>query len=211
MTTEPRRFTTFATLDAVTLARRLLGQRLVHVTEGVATGGTIVETEAYLGVEDRAAHSYGGRRTARTETMYREGGHAYVYFIYGMHWCFNVVAGPAETPTAVLIRALIPDVGAAAIRERRPRARRDRDLCSGPARLTQALRIDGSCDGVDLRDSACLYIERRRQRSLPASRIVAAPRVGVSYAGAWAARPYRFLVRDCEHVSVPPPVSNGRG
>lgn len=189
-------------LDPVTLARRLLGQRLVHVLNGQRVAGLIVETEAYLGAEDRAAHTWNGRRTARNRSMYLGGGHAYVYFTYGMHYCFNVVSGLPESGKAVLIRALHPIEGIDEMHRRRHRARREIDLCSGPAKLTQALAIDRSLDGIDLRRNDQLMIEQVRRRVLPASRIIAAPRIGIAYAGRWAYAPLRFFLRDSPYVSA---------
>ena len=110
--------------DVVAVARGLLGQRLVSRIDGHRTSGVIVETEAYLGVPDKAAHTFGGRRTARNATMWGEGGYAYVYFVYGMHHCLNVVAGEEGDPVAVLVRALEPDEGEAAMWRRRAAARR---------------------------------------------------------------------------------------
>ena len=187
--------------DPVALARALLGQRLVHAAAGQRLAGLIVEVEAYLGVEDRAAHTFGGRRTARNETMYRDGGHAYVYFTYGMHHCLNVVASAVDHPVAVLIRALEPVEGLDTMYGHRLKARRDTDLCSGPGKLCQALGIDRSHDGTDLTTSPALYIERVRQRVYPNTRIVSSPRIGVDYAGDWAAKPLRFHVRGHAHVS----------
>ena len=194
------RFTAFGD-DPVTVARRLLGQRLVRVLDGQRLAGTIVEVEAYLGPKDRAAHSYGGRRTARNESMYLAGGHAYVYFTYGMHHCFNVVCGPPGEGVAVLVRALEPTEGLAAMFAHRPAARRARDLCRGPARLTQALAVARGLDGVDLRTSKVLCVERLRPRALPRHRIATTARVGVAYAGAWARRRLRFLINGSEYVS----------
>jgi DNA-3-methyladenine glycosylase len=111
--------------------------------------GRIVEVEAYRGVDDPGSHAYRGR-TPRTEVMFGPAGHLYVYFTYGMHWCANVVCGEVGVASAVLIRALAPTQGVEAMRSARPAARRDRDLCSGPAKLCQALAIDGSFDGADL-------------------------------------------------------------
>ncbi len=190
--------------DAVTTARRLLGQRLVRVLDGQRLAGLIVEVEAYLGPEDRACHTWGGRRTARNASMYLEGGHAYVYYTYGMHYCLNVVCGRAGDGVAVLIRALEPTEGHDAMRRRRPAARSARDLCSGPAKLAAALGIDRAQDGLDLRRDRTLWIERVRQRALPASRVVATPRIGVGYAGVWSRKPLRFLISGNPHVSVRP-------
>lgn len=188
--------------DPVTVARRLLGQRLVRLWRGARLAGLIVEVEAYLGAEDRAAHTYGGRRTARNESMYLPGGHAYVYFTYGMHYCLNAVCGEAGEGTAVLLRALEPTEGLEHMFRARATARGRTDLCSGPAKLTQALRIDTSQDGVDLRSSPVLFIERARRRALPRTRIEVGPRVGVASAGSWATRPLRFSVRGSRHVSA---------
>lgn len=188
--------------DPVTVARTLLGQRLVRVIDGATLAGRIVETEAYLGPPDRAAHSFGGRRTARNESMYLPGGHAYVYFTYGMHHCVNVVAGNADEPVAVLIRALEPVEGLEHMRTHRPTAKRDTDLCSGPGKLCQALRIDRSLDGLDLATDERLRVELARRRALPADRIVVAARVGIDYAGAWKDKPLRFFLRGNPHVSV---------
>lgn len=191
----------FYVRDCVTVARELLGQELVCVRDGVRTSGVIVETEAYLGAEDKAAHTYGGRRTSRNESMYRIGGTAYVYFIYGTHWCLNVVAGGVDEPVAALIRALEPVDGMAAMRRRRAKAKKDTDLCSGPGKLCGALGIDRSLDGHDLVAGDGLWLERRLDAMLPADRVVETTRVGVDYAGEWAAKPLRFYVKGNPHVS----------
>jgi DNA-3-methyladenine glycosylase len=195
----------FYARDPVTLARALLGQRLVRVLEdGTRLAGRIVETEAYLGVEDRAAHSYGGRRTDRNAAMWGPAGHAYLYFIYGLHHCMNVVAEGPGRPSAVLIRALEPLEGLETMRVHRagkgPAERlRDTDLCSGPAKLAQALRLDRNLDGTDLVTSAHLFIETGAR--IRADRIATGPRIGVGYAGEWAHKPLRFWLADHPHMS----------
>ena len=192
--------------DPATLARALLGRKLVRrLGNGVVLSGRIVETEAYLGIPDRAAHSFGGRRTQRTGSMWLDGGHVYVYFTYGMHWLLNIVAEREGQPTACLIRALEPLDGVEEMRRNRTskisRARlKDTDLCSGPAKLTQALRIDGKLDRLDLVSGKELYLERGK--SIPEGRIVTATRIGVAYARQWAKKPLRFYVRDNPNVSV---------
>ena len=196
----PERWTAYDA-DAVTVARSLLGQRLVRLEGGHRLSGIIVETEAYLGADDRAAHTFGGRRTARNESMYLPGGHAYVYFIYGMHYCLNAVCGRAGEGTAVLLRALAPEEGLEIMRTRRPAARRDRELCSGPARLTAALNIDRALDGIDLRTHPQLWIEPAAP--VGEGRIRSRPRIGVASAGSWAEKPLRFLIDGCRHVSRP--------
>lgn len=199
----------FCQRDPVSLARALLGQRLVRVlADGTRLAGRIVETEAYLGVVDRAAHSYGGRRTPRNAAMWGPAGRAYVYFVYGLHHCMNVVAEDVERPTAVLIRALEPLEGLESMRAhragRRPARRlRDTDLCSGPAKLAQALRLDRALDGADLVAGDALFLERGAR--VAPRRIVAAPRIGVAYAAEWADKPLRFYVAGNPHVSAAGP------
>jgi len=196
--------------DPVTTARRLLGQRLVHLVGGRRLAGLIVEVEAYLGPADRAAHTFGGRRSARNASMWCGGGHAYVYFSYGMHHCMNVVCGREGSGTAVLLRALEPTEGIDAMFARRPAARRETDLCSGPGRLAQALAIDLSHDGGDLRRDPSLWIEQLRSRAPSAASIATTPRIGVGYAESWAAKPLRFFLRDNPHVSrARPPAFHG--
>ena len=194
--------------DVVKVARGLLGQQLVRVLRGRLLSGIIVETEAYLGAIDKAAHTCNGLRTARNASMWGDGGCAYVYFTYGMHHCVNVVAGCEGDPVAVLIRGLEPVEGIEQMRQRRAAARRrrktllkDTDLCSGPAKLTSALGIDLSLDGADLVRSSDLFIRQMRARAHRGSAIVATPRIGVSYAGKWADKPLRFFLKGNKHVS----------
>ena len=130
---------------AVEVAPRLLNKVLVAGD----TEGRIVEVEAYMGGDDPGSHAFRGQ-TRRNATMFGPAGHLYVYFTYGMHWCANVVCGEEGVATAVLLRALAPLEGVEVMRVRRPAARRDVDLCSGPAKLCQALGVDGSFDGADL-------------------------------------------------------------
>jgi DNA-3-methyladenine glycosylase len=191
--------------DPVTVAKRLLGQRLVRVLNGERLAGVIVEVEAYLGAEDPAAHTYGGRRTPRNESMYLPGGHAYVYFTYGAHYCLNVVCGARDEGVAVLIRALEPTEGVETMFRLRPCARRLVDLCSGPGKLTQAMAINRKLDGVDLRTSAELFIERTRQRCLPLECIASTARIGLNPTGKWPSgwsdRALRYLIRGNPHLS----------
>lgn len=140
----------FYARDARELAPQLLNKLLVHDDPSAGRLAVrIVEVEAYAGADDPGSHGYRGP-TPRTETMFGPPGHLYVYFTYGMHWCANVVAANPGTSSAVLLRGGEPVVGTETFKARRPAARRDRDLCSGPARLTQALGITGSFDGADL-------------------------------------------------------------
>jgi DNA-3-methyladenine glycosylase len=187
---------------AVTLvvARDLLGKRLVVPSaSGKRVSARIVEVEAYLGVEDRAAHSYGGRRTARTETMFGVGGLVYVFFVYGMHHQFNVVAGPEGRPHAVLVRAVEPEEGIELMRERRPISK-ERELTNGPGKLCRALGIDGGYNGEDLTKGARIWIEETGARFAD-EEIASGPRVGIDYAGEDALKPWRFWVKGSEFVS----------
>lgn len=191
------------TMRPTDLARALIGQRLVRVLDhGVRLAGTIVETEAYLGEPDRCAHSFGGRRTPRNEAMYAWAGTAYVYFTYGMHHCVNVVCGQPDEPVAVLIRALKPTEGLEQMYANRAKARRDRDLCSGPGKLCQALAIDRDLNGLDLTRDGRLCVEILRDGPIECSSLVNTPRIGVG-AGDWADRPLRWALAGCEHVSGP--------
>ena len=181
---------------AAVLALDLLGARLVHDSPDGAVGGRIVEVEAYEGPEDLAAHSSRGR-TLRNATMFGPPGHCYVYLVYGLHHCINVVSGPGEKPEAVLIRALEIDEGRELARARRgPRASEIR-LASGPGNVGQALGIDRSLDGVDLLHGPV----RIEPRTGPMPDVRSGPRVGVDYAGPWAARPLRHWIADDPHVS----------
>ncbi|GAB4549156.1 MAG: DNA-3-methyladenine glycosylase [Phycisphaerales bacterium] len=165
----------------------------------------IVETEAYLGVPDLAAHSKGGRLTERTAPMFDRPGTAYVFMTYGMHHCFNVVCAEVGDPCAVLVRALEPVEGIETMRRRRSAGRdgvvRHRDLCSGPAKLCKALGIDRSLSGVDLCDHPGLCIEEAPAWHDRGWRLANGPRIGVDYAGEWAAKPLRWWVEGNAHVS----------
>jgi DNA-3-methyladenine glycosylase len=181
------------------VARRLLGCTLVHIVNGQRLAGRIVETEAYMGIEDPACHTFGDRRTLRTKSMYLDGGHAYVYLIYGMHFCFNVVTRAIDVPEAVLIRAVEPTEGIEVMRELRNAkskkvlktsvAKLNKNLANGPGKLCQALAIDRSCDGLPL-TNAELFIEEGQR--IDEKKIIAGPRIGVAYAGIAAAWPLRF-------------------
>ncbi|HWS88600.1 MAG TPA: DNA-3-methyladenine glycosylase [Pyrinomonadaceae bacterium] len=186
--------------DTLRVARELLGKRLVVPSEtGARVSGRVVEVEAYLGAEDRAAHSFGGRRTRRTETMFGVGGTAYVFFVYGMHHQFNVVTGPEGLPHAVLVRAVEPEEGTELMRERRP-VSKERELTSGPGKLCRALGIDLSFDGEDLTKGRRVWLEETGETYRP-EQIANGPRIGVAYAAEDALKPWRFWVKDNEYVS----------
>jgi len=182
--------------SALDVARDLLGGHLSHETGDGVVGGRIVETEAYCGPEDLASHSARGR-TPRNAVMFGPPGHAYVYLIYGIHHCLNVVCGPGGKPEAVLIRALAIDVGMDVARRRRGERVPDARLAAGPGNAAAALGIDRTINGVDLLAGRALRLEPREVTG----RVVARPRIGVGYAGSWAALPWRFVVADDPHVS----------
>ena len=192
----PREFYTRSNVLAV--ARELLGKPLVvQAADGTRVSGVIVETEAYRGPQDRASHAYGGRRTKRTETMYGIGGTAYVYFVYGMYYQFNVVTNIEDIPHAVLIRALKPVEGLELMRRRR-HGQPDLNLTNGPGKLCIALGIDRKLDRADLLADR-VWIEEGN--NIPARQIASGPRIGIDYAEKWVDKPWRFWIRGNPFVS----------
>lgn len=177
---------TFYDRPTLVVARELLGKRLVRVLDGQRLSGAITETEAYIGEEDLGCHAKAGK-TPRTAVMYGPPGHAYIYFTYGMHWCLNVVTEPEGFPAAVLIRAIQPLEGAEWVSARR----QGRDT-NGPAKVTQALAIDGALNQIDFCDPTTgLWIEA----GLPVSDadILIGPRVGLNTVPEpWKSIPWRF-------------------
>jgi DNA-3-methyladenine glycosylase len=183
--------------DTIEVAKSLLGKILLHDAPEGITVGRIVETEAYLGPEDQAAHSSGGRRTARNEVMYGEKGHAYVYFIYGMYFCFNITTGIfLGKPEAVLLRALEPISGQDIMIKRRGTKI---NLTNGPSKLCIAMGITKLQNKFDLTSSS-IYIEDAKQISN--FEIVETTRVGVDYAGEWKNKPWRFYIKGNSFVSL---------
>ncbi|MEM6334776.1 MAG: DNA-3-methyladenine glycosylase [Planctomycetota bacterium] len=196
----------FFARPADALAPALLGHTLLRTKpDGSTTAGVIVETEAYLGTPDKAAHTYAGHRSPRVESMYARPGTAYVYFTYGMHHCVNVSAAAQGDPQAVLIRALQPTLGLDTMRPRRPAARRDRDLTSGPAKLTQALAITRDLDGTDLTAPASPLRLASPPQSPPIAPadVAVGPRIGIDRAEEWVHKPLRFWLRGHPCVSRP--------
>ena len=186
--------------DTVAVARSLLGCVLWRKAGRTLFGARIVETEAYLGANDPASHARRGLRSERNASMYLQGGHAYVYFTYGMHWCLNVVTQEAETAEAVLLRAVEPVKGIEAMRRRRPKAKRDVDLTNGPGKICMAMDIDRKLDGEHLGGER-LYITRP-DRELSSEDIVVTPRIGIDGSGDAAAWPLRFFIRGNRYVSA---------
>lgn len=185
----------FYARPVLNVAKACIGKLLVHRTAQGVVAGRIVESEAYRGPEDRAAHSYGGRRTARTEIMFGPPGFAYVFFVYGMHYQFNLVTTKEGAPHAVLIRAVEPIAGIELMAQRRKLPPDARELSNGPGKLCQALGIGRECNGVDLCEGTLFLAEG------PSVRCVSAKRVGVDYAGDWAEKPWRFYDPKSRYVS----------
>ncbi len=180
----PRRF---YQRDAAELARALLGMYLVRHMNGKRRSGMVVETEAYLGARDKAAHTYNNKKTERTKAMFYEAGFVYTYFIYGMHWMFNVSANRKDNPEAVLIRAIEPEHG-------------DCTQTNGPAKLCRWLDIIGALYGEDLTTSDCIWLEDRGVEIYDEA-IVETGRVGVQYAEEWAETPLRYYISNNPCVS----------
>jgi DNA-3-methyladenine glycosylase len=183
----------FYNREPIRVARDCLGKVLVHGD----TAGRIVEVEAYLGVDDQAAHAWRGV-TKRTQILFDEPGHAYIYFIYGMYECLNFVAEPPGRAGAVLIRALEPLSGLELMHKRRPTAKRIEDLANGPGKLTQALAITRKLNGSDLVTGK---IELRAFDTEPPHEIAVTPRIGITHCADW---PLRFLIRGNKFVSGKP-------
>ncbi|MFT4106402.1 MAG: DNA-3-methyladenine glycosylase [Lacrimispora sp.] len=195
----------FYNRDSIIVAKELLGKILVHETGGKRISARIVETEAYMGVIDKAAHSYGGKRTPRVEVMYGEPGHSYVYLIYGMYHCFNMVTGPQGVPQAVLIRALEPVEGLDMIshnRYQKPYGELNKKqitgLTSGPGKLCRAFLIDKELNGEDLCGSR-LYVEEGETDGFS---IAESRRVGIDYAEEARDFLWRFYIEGNPYVSV---------
>lgn len=181
----PRRRLDRAAFNRPTLdvARDLVGKFIVRKYRGRELSGMITEVEAYRGPRDRASHAYGGRRTTRVEPLYGDGGTAYVYLVYGIHWLFNVSTVGAESPEGILVRAIVADLGDGR-----------KEAFVGPGRVSRYLRVDHRLTGADLTRSGAIWLEDRGVR-IPSARVRRGPRVGIDYAGAyWAARPWRFWI-----------------
>lgn len=200
----PREF--YTRNDTLQIARELLGKLLVVSDEtGARVSAMIVETEAYLGAIDKAAHSYGNRRTTRTETMFAVGGTVYIFFIYGMYFQFNVVAGAAGTPHAILVRAVEPVENIEIMRARRSAKNKnplvkipDKNLTSGPGKLCIALGIDKTFNNLDLLGQK-IWLEDFKTFS--DAEISTGKRIGIDYAEEFAEKPWRFRVKDNQFAS----------
>lgn len=183
----------FLNPDVLFLAKDLIGKYVFTQIGGQIAGGMIIETEAYRGTEDRASHAFGGRRTKRNEMMYAQGGVAYVYFCYGMHYMLNFVTNQCDIPDAVLIRAILPTHGEELMLKRTGKKQCVPEITSGPGKLCKALGISMSENGASLFGNT-VWVEDRGVRFQP-QRIESAPRIGIAYAQEDALLPYRFVLR----------------
>ncbi|MGF7186650.1 DNA-3-methyladenine glycosylase [Desulfitispora alkaliphila] len=186
--------------DALTVAKALLGKVLVRNLNGVEISGKIVETEAYIGPEDKGCHAYQSKRTKRTEAMFNNGGHAYVYLIYGMYYCFNVVTNVLEKPEAVLVRAVEPVAGIDIIKENRKiKSNKLENLTNGPGKLCKAMKIDKNFNNYNLIKGEDLFI--RNYGSNQNLDIVTAKRINIDYAEEYKDKPWRFYLKKNSYVS----------
>ncbi len=188
----------FYARDTIEVAKDLLGKVLVRETPAGRMAVRIVETEAYVGPHDKACHASKGM-TDRNRVMFGEPGHAYVYFIYGMYYCLNLVTERDGYPAAVLIRAGEPLEGVDAIWARRKKAKKLTDLMSGPGRLCMAMGIDRALNGTDVCRKGPLYVEDGDDE---AYEVVSSKRIGVDYAAEYMDKPWRFYIKNSPFVSV---------
>ena len=189
----------YKNLDTLELAKDILGKKLVTKVDNQTTSGIIVESEAYLGVSDRASHAFDNKLTSRTSTMYEEGGISYIYLCYGMHSLFNIVTNNKGIPEAILIRAIEPIDGISIMCKRRNMEEKSYNLTNGPGKLSQALGITKKLNGHSLYGDD-IWIEDIKI-SLKNNNILSSPRIGVDYAGTDAKLPYRFYIKNNKWVS----------
>lgn len=197
----PLPFSYYLNQDVLFLAKDLLGKVLYTQVEGKITAGIIVETEAYFGVQDKASHAYGGRRTDRTEILYSQGGISYVYLCYGIHHLFNIVSSVDGEPHAILIRAIEPLIGKDIMELRRNMSANKGAISAGPGSAAKALGIDRTFNQKDLTGEE-IWIEDHGIRYNP-DEVAATPRVGVAYAQEDALLPWRFFIKGNKYISKP--------
>lgn len=182
----------FINNDVLFLSQNLLGKRLMTAFDGVVTGGIIIETEAYRAPEDKASHAFNNRRTKRNEAMFLQGGRTYVYLCYGIHTLFNIVTAKENVPHAILIRALMPDIGIEAMLKRRFLIEGAKNIASGPGLVTQALGIKMTHNNIPLQENF-IWVEDLGN-TYQDEEIIKGPRVGIDYAGSFALMPWRFRI-----------------
>ena len=193
--------------DVVSIGKRLLGAELVTSFDGVLTSGIIVETEAYKAPEDKGSHAFANKRTKRTETLFLEGGIAYVYLCYGIHHLFNIVTAREGIAHAVLIRAVEPNEGISHMQMRRKQQKSSYSLTNGPGKLTQALGIRTDHDSLSLTDPDSKIQVIPSEKAIQEKDIICTPRVGIAYAKECAHWPWRFRIHGNPWTSLPAEVS----
>jgi len=186
--------------DVVDVARNLIGKHLFTKINGEISGGIITETEAYEGITDKASHAYQGKKTKRTEIMFREGGIAYIYICYGIHSLFNIVTNKSNIPHAILIRGIYPTHGLNLILNRMNKKSLSKNMINGPGKVTKALNINYSLSGIDLnknndKNHPSIWLENNNVE-IPDSKISVSKRIGIDYAEEDALLPYRFFVEE---------------
>jgi DNA-3-methyladenine glycosylase len=184
--------------ETLEVSKELLGKYIVRTTEEGITVGKIIEVEAYMGSLDAAAHTFNGKRSERTEVAFGPGGYAYVYLIYGMYHCFNIVTNVAEKPEMVLIRAVEPIEGIELMQKRR-KTEVLRNLCSGPGKLCQAMDITRKLHGIDLCGDNLYLLDNEK---IQEENILSTPRINIDYAGEAKEYPWRFLIKDNKFIST---------
>jgi DNA-3-methyladenine glycosylase len=198
----PREFYKRPALDA---AKDILGKILVHESSEGVTAGRIVEVEAYIGPEDRASHAYNNLRTTRTEIQFGEGGFAYIYLIYGMYYCFNIVTGEINSPEVIFIRAIEPLKGLDLMFKRRgwekDSGKKLNSLCDGPGKLCTAMGITKDLSGSDL-SGGPIYVTEDDSTINSDFEIVATPRINIDYAGADKHLLWRFIIANSDYISM---------
>ena len=185
--------------DVVQIARELLGKIIVTNFEGQITSGRIVETEAYIGITDKASHSFGHRRTSRNEHMYLSAGNSYVYICYGMHRMFNITTNKKDIPDAVLIRAVEPIKGINIMAQRTGKKITDKTITRGPGNAGKALGIEKHHSGLFLLDEEIYLLDD--EKIIAAEKIGISKRIGVESAGADGLLPFRFYIKGNQYVS----------
>lgn len=193
----------FFTRDAIKISKELLGKKLVHKTKEGQTSGMIVETEAYKGPEDKASHAYGNLKTERTKAQFLDGGHAYIYLIYGMYYCFNIVVSEKDKPEAVLVRALEPLERIDIMKKRRRienLEKNETNLTNGPSKLCEAMKLTKKENEIDLCSSNTLYLTKYKE--IPENRIIQTKRINVDYAEEAKNYPWRFYIKDNKFIST---------
>lgn len=187
----------FFLVDGIDLAKALLGKVIVRKINNNILKARIVETEAYMGAIDKAAHSYNNLRTKRTEPMFLEGGHIYIYLIYGMYYCFNISANKKDIPEAILIRGVEPIENIEYMKTLR-NVKKDKDISNGPGKLTKALGIDKTLNSLDLTSNEEIWLE---DDGYKINKIIKCKRIGIDYAGEDANKLWRFYLPESKFIS----------